>query len=106
MRKVLDEQMKLGEVNVAAITFDLQSRDEIPQLLAGLQHLYTHRESREAVFAILEAAIPAGRSARTGRRGMDLWPILVLGTHRVNCKWGSHKLKGMADNHLKNRDVR
>ena len=29
MRKVKEMQMKLGEVNLADITFDLRSRDEI-----------------------------------------------------------------------------
>ena len=33
MRKAKEMQMKLGEVNIADIEFDLRSRDEIPQLL-------------------------------------------------------------------------
>lgn len=37
MRKIIDLQIKIGEVSVADIKFDLRSRDEIPKLLQGLQ---------------------------------------------------------------------
>ncbi len=40
MRNVIDPQLKLGEEDIAAIALDLRSRDDIPQLLRGLQHLY------------------------------------------------------------------
>ena len=40
MRKVIEPQMKLGESGIADIRFDLRSRDEIPKLLMGLQHIY------------------------------------------------------------------
>ena len=33
MRKVIEEQMKIGEVSIADIQFDLSSRDEMPKLL-------------------------------------------------------------------------
>ncbi|MBC2693983.1 MAG: hypothetical protein HF982_01620 [Desulfobacteraceae bacterium] len=36
MRKVIDLQMKIGEISIADIKFDLRSRDEIPKLLQGL----------------------------------------------------------------------
>ena len=43
MRKVQDRQMMLGEVDISQIKFDGKSRDEIPQLLRGLQYIYcTH----------------------------------------------------------------
>ncbi len=36
MRKVIEPQMKIGEVSIADIQFDLRSRDEIPKVLIGL----------------------------------------------------------------------
>lgn len=33
MRKVIDLQMKFGEISIADIKFDLRSLDEIPKLL-------------------------------------------------------------------------
>jgi IS5 family transposase len=41
MRKVTHEQLQFGEVDISHIEFDLQSRDEIPKLLLGLQHMGT-----------------------------------------------------------------
>jgi hypothetical protein len=40
MRKVIQEQMKFGEVAISDIEFDVRSRDEIPKLLLGLQEVY------------------------------------------------------------------
>ena len=40
MRKIIDNQMKIGEVDISRIEFDLKSRDEIPKLLMGLQAIY------------------------------------------------------------------
>ena len=54
MSKVIEPQMQLGEEAIGAIRLDPKSRDDIPQLLQGLQHLYITPEVRERVFAILE----------------------------------------------------
>jgi len=105
VRKVIDSQMMLGEVDISKIEFDARSRDEIPQLLAGLRHIYCTPSLREKVFGILAEHIPGDKSAETGRPGMDLWPVLVLGTLRLNCNWDFDKLKEMADNHLTLREM-
>lgn len=105
MRRVIDRQMKLGEVDISQVEFDVRSRDEIPQLLMGLQYIYCDPGLRSEVFAVLEEAIPCGRSETVGRPGMDLWRILVLGTVKLNCGWDYDKVKEMADNHLKIREM-
>jgi len=99
MRKVKEMQMKLGEVNIADIEFDLRSRDEIPQLLMGLQYIWCTPEVREKVFEILEKIVPEETRADTGRPGMELWKILVLGTLRLNCNWDYDKVQEMANQH-------
>lgn len=40
MRLVLHNQMGLGEEDIAKIKLDTKSRDDIPQLLSGLQYIY------------------------------------------------------------------
>lgn len=50
--------MKIGEVSIADIKFDLRSRDEIPKLLCGLQGIYCNREICEQVFEILKKIVP------------------------------------------------
>jgi hypothetical protein len=99
MRKVIEPQMRLGSVDISQIRFDLRSRDEIPKLLMGLQYIYCTAEVRKEVFKILEGIIPEGTDTKNGRRGMDLWKILVLGTIRLNCNWGYDKLREIANNH-------
>jgi hypothetical protein len=40
MRKVIDLQMEFWKKDIIDIEFDLQSRDEIPKLMIGLQYIY------------------------------------------------------------------
>lgn len=102
MRKVIEEQMQLGAVDISKIEFDEKSRDEIPALLRGLQNIYCSDEIKGKVFALLEEHI---KLSSTGRRGMDLWSILVIGVIRLNCNWDYDKLKEMVDNHLTIREM-
>ena len=46
MRKVIDIQLKIGELAIGDIQFDPRSRDEIPKVLMGLQSIYCNRKSR------------------------------------------------------------
>jgi len=99
MRKIIENQLKIGQVDIANIELDLRSRDEIPQLLLGLQAIYKNRQTRRKVFAILEQIVPEDVDTDNGRPGMDLWSILVLGTLRLNCNWDYDKLLEIANNH-------
>ena len=58
MRIVINPQTQFGEVNIADIQLDPKSRDDIPQLLRGLQYIYTSPDLRERVFKILEEVRP------------------------------------------------
>lgn len=102
MRKVLNEQLKLGEVEISKLVFDPKSRDEIPQLLRGLQYIYCNHELKDKVFALLEEHI---KFSSTGRPGMELWKILVMGTLRLNCNWNYDHLKEMVDQHAGIREM-
>ncbi|MDE0908742.1 MAG: ISNCY family transposase, partial [SAR324 cluster bacterium] len=54
MRTVHEPQMKFDEVDIATIELDLKSRDDIPPILRGLQHIYTNAALRASVFKVLE----------------------------------------------------
>ncbi len=105
MRKVIDIQMKFGEVDISKIEFDPRSRDEIPKLLMGLQEIYCNHKVRDQVFTVLRDLIPEGIDQNNGRRGMDLWKILVLGTLRLCCNWDYDKLIDIANNHKSLRQM-
>ena len=53
MRVVQNVQMQIGEVDVSKVKFDLKSRDDIPKILRGLQHLYTTVPLRSKLFELL-----------------------------------------------------
>jgi len=99
MRTVKNEQVQFGEIDISQITFDLQSRDEIPKLLVGLQYIYCDPELRTQVFKELENLIPPGVARHNGRPGMELWKVLVFGTLKLNCNWDYDKLQEIANNH-------
>ena len=99
MRKAIDMQMKIGELAIGNIEFDPRSRDEIPEVLMGLQSIYCNREVREQVFEVLMDIVPDDVDTNNGRSGMDLWKILILGTLRLSCNWDYDKLLDIANNH-------
>jgi len=99
MRQVQDKQMKLGETDISDIVFDPKSRDDIPPLLMGLQHIYMNEKLRKEVFAILETIVPEEVDLDQGRPGMELWKIFVMGTLRHNLNWDYDRLLEMVNNH-------
>jgi hypothetical protein len=58
MRATTKLQMQLGELDIANIHLDPRSRDDIPQLLRGLQYLYTDKGLREKIFEVLAKLTP------------------------------------------------
>jgi hypothetical protein len=82
MRHHFQNQPDLQLTPIEKIRLPLKSRDELPPILAGLQWIWMHPTLKTEIFALLEAKILAGKQA-TGRTGMDLWQILVLGVVRL-----------------------
>ena len=105
MRNVINPQMLLDGVDIGAICLDPKSRDDIPQLLRGLQHIYTEPALRERVFAILREVMPnrvngQGKAdAATGRPGMEQWRILVLGVVRLGLNADYDRIHELANQH-------
>ena len=99
--------MKLGELAIADIKLDPKSRDDIPQILRGLQHIYTTLELREPVFSILAEVLPErqieGKSVKAdpnnGRPGMTQWQILVLGVLRLGLNTDYDRTQELANQH-------
>jgi len=82
MRHHFQAQPELQITPLEKIRLPLKSRDELPPILAGLQWIWMHPTLKAEILALLEAKILAGKQ-RTGRTGMDLWQILVLGVVRL-----------------------
>ena len=99
MRAVQNPQMTIGEVDISQIKFDLKSRDDIPKILRGLQHLYMDTPLRAQIFQLLEAEISPGVSKCNGRPGMALWKILVCGVVRLDLNEDYDRLHELVNKH-------
>jgi|TARA_B100001964_G_scaffold242231_1_gene316478 hypothetical protein len=88
-----------GASSITDVELDLASRDDIPQLLLGLQYLYMTPALREQVLQILDEMIPEEIDRNTGRPGMGLWRILVMGVLRLNLNWDYDRLCEMVNQH-------
>lgn len=105
MRVVQNSQMQIGEVDISAITFDRRSRDDIPKILRGLQHIYTDLPLREALFQLLEAKIVPAVDKGNGRPGMTLWSIFVCGVMRLDLNIDYDRLHGLVNDHHTLREM-
>ena len=99
MRQRYSPQPDLQVIPIEKIQLPLKSRDELPPILAGLQWIWVHPTLKGAIFALLEAKLLAGKKA-TGRLGMDLWQILVLGVVRLGLDADWDRLEDLANHHL------
>jgi len=99
MRLVQHPQRHFGQVDIAEIKIDPRSRDDIPALLKGLQHLYIHDDLRQNVFAILEKTLGEEVNCEVGRPGMELWKIFVLGTLKLGTNCDYDRLQELANQH-------
>ncbi len=99
MRVVQNTQMHIGEVDVSNIVLDPKSRDDIPQILRGLQHLYQDPIRRAKIFRVLESEMAPRIDKGTGRPGMTLWSILVCGVLRLNLNIDYDRLQELVNQH-------
>ena len=99
MRVVQNEQMTVGEVDISKMKFDLKSRDDIPKILRGLQHLYMDVALRTTIFELLDRQIAPKVSKSNGRPGMALWTILVCGVIRLDLNCDYDRLHELVNHH-------
>jgi transposase, IS5 family len=105
MRKVIDAQLLFGMIDISQIKFDTKSRDDIPQILKGLQYIYTQQDVRKKIFKILGEKISPNADKTNGRPGMDLWKILVMGSLRLNLNCDYDRLHELINNHKTIREM-
>ena len=74
----------LAEMQVNPAKLDSNSRDDIPQILGGLQYILLNPILLEQVLRILDGLFPKEIDLHHGRPGMDMWSILVIGILRCH----------------------
>ncbi len=100
MRKIFPFQAEIGNLPIEEIRLDPKSRDDIPALLLGLQYLYTHKETREALFDLLEKEVLPGVDLNNGRPGMTVWGILVMGILKQGLNCDFDRLHELVNKHI------
>ena len=96
MRHHFQHQPDLHLTPIEKIRLPLKSRDELPPILAALQWLWSHPTLKADLLALIQAKVTAGKQA-TGRTGMDLWQILVLGVVRLGLDADWDRLEHVAN---------
>jgi len=86
MRKRFEANLTLGATPISEIKFPIKYRDKLTAILLALHSIYINTELSEKIFLLLENKIISGKK-NTGRLGMDLWNILVLGVIRVGMSY-------------------
>jgi hypothetical protein len=104
MRRRFDVQLALGVTPIERVSLPLKSRDELPPILASLQWIFQTPEIHEQVFCLLESKLLAGKKV-TGRPGLDLWQILVLGVVRLGLDCDYDRLEDLANHHTLLRQI-
>ena len=104
MRRTVKD-FELGSVAIEDIEIDTKSRDDTPAILLGLQAIYVDPSTRERLFALLRERVAPKVSHATGRPGMPLWNIAVLGVLKtgLDCDWD--RLEWMANKDLGVREM-
>ncbi len=82
MRKRFEVQLRLDQTPIEKVVIPEKSRDKLPPILATLKWIFITPEINEQIFKLLEGRVSRDKK-NTGRPGMDLWHILVLGIVRL-----------------------
>jgi len=104
MRKEFEAQLKLDSIPIGEVEIDMRSRHELSQLLVGLQHIFQNEGLRASILKVLSEAVLSGKNA-TGRPGMSLWELFVLGCCRLNLNIDYDNLHDLSNNHRSLRGI-
>ncbi|GGG08987.1 hypothetical protein GCM10010995_28240 [Cysteiniphilum litorale] len=99
MRNILlSPQLSFGQTYIGDININLDSRDDIPRILLGLQSVYEDTQTRQVIESTL-ASVLSDKQINTGRQGMDMWRVFVLGIMRLNLNCDYDRLQELANEH-------
>lgn len=91
MRKRFEAQLSLGCTPINEVKIPTKTRSHMAALAAAIQYIYVHPEWNERIFTLLSEKISKDKK-KTGRKGMSLWEIFVLGQIRLCMNIGYDEL--------------
>ncbi len=107
MRTKFERDPDLFTLPVSLAEFPNNCRDEAPKLLKGLQVIFMNEALNQAVFLLLSSRINAKQNmlVNSGRKGMGLWEILVLGVMRQGLNANYDRIHYLANTDMLMRTV-
>lgn len=105
VRKHYQSQHRFDCSPIAQVELNLECRDEIVPILAGLQFLYTNNTLRHKAVKLVAADLNEDSRRNVGRPGMDDWHVVVLAAVRLGCNFDYDKLQDQVENHRALRSI-
>ena len=105
MRKPLSDQGRFDKLPISNVTLNLNCRDEIVPILAGLQHIYSQPALRDKILDLVEQDVNEDSRNDCGREGLGYWEITVLAAVRLGCNLDYDKLQDLAEQHRALRQI-
>lgn len=105
VRQHYQNQRRFDLSDVANFKLNLECRDEIVPLLAGLQFLYTNPKLRLKVVKLVASDLNMNSRRDVGRKGMDDWQVVVLAAVRLGCNFDYDRLEDLVQNHRSLRQI-
>lgn len=96
MRQRFEQQLDMRITPICDVKLPTKSRDELPPTLRALQYIFITPSLNEKIFVLLEELMCKGKK-KTGRPGMDLWHVLVLGVIRQSLDTNWDRLTHIAN---------
>ena len=105
MRKAFSDQRRLDCQAISQVPLNLNCRDEIIPVLAGLQYIYSQPQLRDSILQLVAQDVNEFSRNDRGREGLDYWHILVLAAVRLGCNFDYDKLQDLAEQHRALRQI-
>ena len=105
MRKAFSPQQRLDCHTIPEVELNLNCRDEIIPILAGLQHIYSQPRLRDEILGLVAGDVNEHSRSDRGREGIDYWQIIVLAAIRLGCNLDYDKLQDLAEQHRTLRQI-
>lgn len=105
VRKPYQSQYRFDSSPIAQVQLNLECRDEVIPVLAGLQYIYTDSKLRNQVVKLVANDLNHDSRRDVGRPGMDDWQVVVLAAVRLGCNYDYDKLQDQVENHRSLRNI-
>ncbi len=99
MRKRFEQQLKIGQRLIEDLPVGGKNQGKLEELIIALKAVYCNTEYNERIFSVLENFLTKDKQ-RTGRRGLDLWPVFVLAQVRMCLNTSYEWVHDLANNHF------